>query len=78
MSFSGRLSAVWRRVKGWSYFGLPLLGVVVAIVGSRVIGPFPWNKPAIARSQGQQIQEARRQYRTDIGSYPAALDALTK
>ena len=78
MSFSGPLSAVWRRVRGWSYFGLPLLGVVVAIVGSRVVGPFPWNKPAIARAQVQQIQEALREYRIDVGTYPATLDALTR
>jgi general secretion pathway protein G len=58
-----------------------ILGLLVGLVGPRLIGSVGQSKPKIARAQIELFGAALDQYKLDIGTYPTSgqgLDALVR
>ncbi len=53
-----------------------ILGLLAGLVGPRLFGRVGQSKQTAARAQIELLGGALDQYRLDIGSYPAALEAL--
>jgi general secretion pathway protein G len=53
-----------------------ILGLLAGLVGPRLFGRVGQSKQTAARAQIELLGGALDQYRLDVGSYPAALEAL--
>ncbi|MBI1847998.1 MAG: type II secretion system major pseudopilin GspG [Candidatus Rokubacteria bacterium] len=53
-----------------------VLGLLVALVGPRLIGRVGQSKTAVARAQISLLEAALDQYRLDVGSYPDGAQGL--
>jgi len=59
-------------------FVLAIMGILMAMVGPRVMGLFGKGEKAVTQSALKVINQAIKQYRTDVGRYPERLEDLVK